>query len=154
VTGSGSGKDRWSYLDAGADPVLDFLDFGMSSSFGYPLDRLAETMVAIRAGLTHEGAEVVVLEIADGILQSETAFLLQRLSSIVDAVIFAAVDALSARLGIEILRQHRLPVRAISGLVTRSPLASREIDCNLPVLSASALAGGDALMLLPECATA
>jgi hypothetical protein len=126
----------------------------MSSTFGYPLDRLADTMVAIRSGLVHDGAEVVLLEIADGILQSETAFLLERLSVIADAVIFAAVDALSARLGLEILRQHQLPVRAISGLVTRSPLASREIDRSVPVLSASALAGGDALTLLPERAIA
>jgi hypothetical protein len=127
VTGSGSGKDRWSYLDAGAVALADFLDFGMPSTFGYPLERLAETMVAIRDALVADGADVVVLEIADGLLQAETAWLLGRLSGLADAVVLAATDALSARAGLELLRAAGLPVRLVSGLVSRSPLAAREV---------------------------
>jgi hypothetical protein len=69
VTGSGSGKDRWSYLDAGARDVTDFLDFGMPSTFGYPIERLKVTMRAIQARLA-ASCDVVVLEIADGVLQA------------------------------------------------------------------------------------
>jgi len=79
VTGSGSGKDYWAYLDAGAGVVTDFLDFGMPSTFGYPCDRLIDTAGAIRGYLATEGAEVAVLEIADGILQHETRALVERL---------------------------------------------------------------------------
>jgi hypothetical protein len=150
VTGSGSGKDRWSYQDAGAHALLDFLDFGMPSTFGYPLNRLGATMTAIRDGLASEGCDVVVLEIADGLLQEETAWLARRLPGFADAVVFAAVDALSARSGVALLREIGVPVRAVSGLVTRSPLATREATAatGLPVLAPAVLAAGAAVRLV------
>ncbi len=157
VTGSGSGKDRWSYVDAGAVTVADFLDFGMPSTFGYPLERLEQTMLAIRDALVADGAEVAVLEIADGLLQPETARLAERLRGVADAVVLTAVDALSARSGVEILRGLALPVRAVSGLLTRSPLAAREAATaiGLPMLTPSELAGEAALGLLaPEAVCA
>jgi hypothetical protein len=153
VTGSGSGKDRWSYQDAGAHALLDFLDFGMPSTFGYPLNRLGATMTAIRDGLASDGCDMVALEIADGLLQAETAWLARRLPGFADAVVFAAVDALSARSGVALLREIGVPVRAVSGLVTRSPLATREAAAatGLPVLSPAVLAGGAAARLVaPE----
>jgi hypothetical protein len=151
VTGSGSGKDRWEYVDAGAVAVADFLDFGMPSTFGYPRERLAATMLGIRDHLAAAGCEVIVLEIADGILMSETARLLERLGGEVEAVILATSDALSARAGVEILRGLDLPVRAVSGMVSRSPLAAREARAatGLPVLTVAELAAGGALRLLP-----
>jgi hypothetical protein len=150
VTGSGSGKDRWSYIDSGAHSVADFLDFGMPSTFGYPLERLVDTMFAIRDTLAADGAGVVVLEIADGLLMPETSGLLERLGGIADSVVLAAVDALSARSGVEILRGLGLPVHVLSGLVSRSPLASREATetTGLPVLTPKALAASAALELL------
>jgi hypothetical protein len=155
VTGSGSGKDRWSYQDAGAHALLDFLDFGMPSTFGYPLDRLDATMTAIRDGLASKGCDVVVLEIADGLLQEETAWLARRLPGFADAAVFAAVDALSARSGVALLREIGVPVRAVSGLVTRSPLAARETAAatGLPVLSPAALATGAAVALVAPAPT-
>jgi hypothetical protein len=150
VTGSGSGKDRWAYQDAGAHGLLDFLDFGMPSTFGYPPERLGATITAIRDGLATEGCDVVVLEIADGLLQEETAWLARRLPGFADAVVFAAADALSARSGVALLREIGVPVRAVSGLVTRSPLATREATAatGLPVLSPAMLAGGAAVHLV------
>lgn len=148
ATGSGSGKDRWAYIDAGARHVADFLDYGMPSTFGYPLEQLESTMYAICHELAWSGTDVVVLEIADGILQAETAWLLDPLSKMADAVVFAAVDSLSACLGVQILRERGLSIRAVSGLVTRSPLASREIQVGLPVLSPSDLIAGGSLGVL------
>jgi hypothetical protein len=153
VTGSGSGKDRWSYEDAGARALLDFLDFGMPSTFGYPPDRLGATMTAIRDGLASAGCDVVVLEIADGLLQEETAWLAHRLPGFAAAVVFAAVDALSARSGVALLRELGAPVRAVSGLLARSPLAAREAAAatGLPVLSPAVLASGAAVRIVaPE----
>jgi len=152
VTGSGSGKDRWSYADAGAHALFDFLDFGMASTFGYPLEQLAGTMRAIRDALIAEGSDAVVLEIADGLLQQETRWLLERRPVEEVAVVFAATDALSAQSGVEILRALNLRVRAISGLVSRSPLAAREAETatGLPVVSPWRLAEGAALDLLAD----
>jgi hypothetical protein len=150
VTGSGSGKDRWTYVDAGARIVLDFLDFGLPSTFGYPLDRLRATMYAIRDALVGKGAEAVVLEIADGLLQAETRALAASLPGFADGVVLAVSDAMGAVAGSEILAELNVPVRAVSGLVTASPLASREAAAatRLPVLSPAQLADGAAVDLL------
>jgi hypothetical protein len=76
---------------------------------------------------------------------------LERLGGEVEAVILATSDALSARAGVEILRGLDLPVRAVSGMVSRSPLAAREARAatGLPVLTVAELAAGGALRLLP-----
>jgi len=151
VTGSGSGKDRWEYLDAGAAAVADFLDFGMPSTFGYPSERLATTMLAVRDHLAAAGCDAIVLEIADGLLMPETALLLRELAGEVDAVVLATADALSAHKGVEILRDLDLPVGALSGLLSRSPLAAREAqrETGLPVLTPAELVAEHALALLP-----
>jgi hypothetical protein len=156
VTGSASGKDRWEYIDAGAASVLDFLDFGMASTFGYPGDRLAATMFAIRDRLAVDGCEAIVLEIADSLLMPETARLLRVLRGEVDGVILAARDALSARAGVDILNEHGLRLRALSGLLSRSPLAAREAlrATGLPVRTVAELAAGDALDMLPTAGAA
>jgi hypothetical protein len=150
VTGSGSGKDRWEYVDAGAHAVADFLDFGMASTFGYPVQRLLATMCAIRDRLVFLGADVVVLEIADGLLQAETRALCAVLPGFADAVVLAVGDALGAVAGMGVLTELNVVVGAISGLVTASPLASREAAAatGLAVISPAELAGGAALGLL------
>jgi hypothetical protein len=154
VTGSGSGKDRWMYEDAGAAAMVDFLDFGMPSTFGYPQERLTATMVGIRDELVRRGSSVVVLEIADGLLQSETRALTACLPGFADAAVLAVADALSAVAGVEIMHALGVPVRTISGLVTASPLASREAveATGIPVLSPSELVTGGALDLLSAVA--
>jgi hypothetical protein len=150
VTGSGSGKDRWMYLDAGAAAVADFLDFGMASTFGYPIQRLQDTMAAIRDALVADGTEVVVLEIADGLLQAETRALAGRLPGFADAVVLAVASALDAVAGVRLLADLGVTVSAISGVVTASPLAAREACAatGLPVLSPAELADGAAVDLL------
>ena len=85
---------------------------------------------------------------------TETARLLEGLDGEVEALVLATGDALSARAGVEILRGLGLPVRAISGLVSRSPLAVREAQAatGLPVLTVAELSSGAALSLLPAAA--
>ncbi|MCQ4079374.1 DUF1611 domain-containing protein [Streptomyces sp. RB6PN25] len=152
VTGSGSGKDRWTYIDAGARYVVDFLDFGMSSTFGYPPERLLGTMAAMRDALIQDGADAIVLEIADGLLQAETRRLIGHLPTVCRGAVLAVGDALAACSGVDLLRAAGVPVLAVSGLITASPLASREaaVVTGLPVLSPSQLAGGAALDLFAD----
>jgi hypothetical protein len=152
VTGSGSGKDHWAYRDAGAATVSDFLDFGMPSTFGYPLERLVSTMFAIRDRSVEEGADAVVLEIADGVLQDETRGLAAALPGFADQVVLAVGDALGAIAGVDVLAGLGVPVRAVSGVVTASPLAIREAVAatGLPVLAPKELAAGGALELLAD----
>jgi hypothetical protein len=150
ATGSGSGKDHWAYLDAGAATVTDFLDFGMPSTFGYPVERLLATLHQIRDRLSVQGCDAVVLEIADGVLQDETRALVRGLPTFADEVILCVGDALGAVAGLEVLHKLGVTCRSISGLVTASPLASREVSAatGLPVLTPGDLAGGAAVDLL------
>ncbi len=147
VTGTGSGGDRWSVIDAGADPVFDFTDAGHATTFGLCGAALADVMHTLTAQLAAQGAEACVLEIADGLLQKETAALATSdiFRRTVDGVVFAANGSMSALAGVAWLRQHRLPVLALSGLVTASPLATREAAeaTGLPVLSPDELGRGD-----------
>jgi hypothetical protein len=154
VTGSGSGKDRWMYEDAGAGQIVDFLDFGMASTFGYPLERLRSTMVGIRDELVARGSSVVVLEIADGLLQAETQGLAAGLAGFADGAVLAVADALSAVAGVQLLGESGVAVSVISGLLTASPLASREAAqaTGLPVRTPAELISGGALDLLSDVA--
>jgi len=45
-----------------------------------------------------------------------------------DAVVFAAADAMGAAFGCDWLAQHGIAPVAISGLLSASPLASREVE--------------------------
>lgn len=128
VTGTGSGGDTWLMCDAGAEPVLDFTDLGFASTYlAAPLqvEAILDTLVS---HLACTGADLIVLEIADGLCQAETAALLssQVFFRNVDALLFAANDALGAAAGVRWLRERHLPVAGITGSLTRSPLALRE----------------------------
>ncbi|MEN8688179.1 MAG: hypothetical protein AB1Z50_11545, partial [Desulfuromonadales bacterium] len=82
--------------------------------------------------------------VADGLLQRETArlFATPAFTDWIDGIIFAANDALGAQAGISWLTARQLPVFAITGVLTSSPLARREAEdiCGLPVYHTGALA--------------
>jgi hypothetical protein len=94
-----------------------------------------------------QGAAWVVVEIADGPLQNETAALLQssRFSQTVDAWIFAAGDPLSAAGGVRVLRSWGIEPLAISGLVSMSSLGIKEAQAatGSPCLTARELQCGE-----------
>jgi hypothetical protein len=150
ATGSGSGKDRWVYVDAGARSVVDFVDFGMPSTFGYPTERLLSTMHGIRDALAAEGATHVVVEIADGLLQAQTREMLAALPGFADSVLLAVSDALGAVGAQDVLASAGVRASALSGLVSASPLAAREAAeaTGLPVVTPDALAAGAVLDIL------
>ena len=143
VTGTGSGGDVWSMTDAGARSVLDFTDAGMASTYLADEAQLVAAMQRLLDTLAAQGHEAVVFEVADGLFQRETGMLAASaaFAQTVDAVVFAAGDAMGSAMGIARLRELGLPVRAASGLVTASPLAAREAAAatRLPVLDLDAL---------------
>lgn len=128
VTGTGAFADVMAYTDAGAHGVLDFTDAGHVSTYRLELDELERVMGTLTGHLRQAGAEAIVVEVADGIFQRETAMLMQSrlFRDVADAVIFAAADAVSAVGGVNHLRQLSLPVLAVSGVITQSPLGCRE----------------------------
>ena len=146
VTGTGAGGDRWTLLDAGAERVLDFTDAGYASTYQVPLPQIETILHQLTAHLAVEPFDTLVLEVADGLFQIETAQLLASpaFARRVDGIVFAASDALGARAGVEWLQRYPLPVLAVSGLLTASPLACREAATatGLPVLTQDQLACG------------
>lgn len=128
ITGTGVGKDVWHMNDAGAIEALDFTHAGLPSTYMAPEKEILRVFNTLISKLSSSGADVVVLEIADGIYQNETSRLLQSdsLKDRVDSVIFSASDPMGAVAGVRWLNENSLPVTAICGSLTRSPLALRE----------------------------
>jgi hypothetical protein len=143
VTGTAAGPDPWRMVDAGASPVLDFTDAGLASTYSVSAEELRRVFVTIVGHLAASGAEAIVLEVADGLLQAETAMLIEdRLfRTLVDGVIFAAPDALGAIEGVRRIQALRLPLLGVGGLLTRSPLAVQEARprFDVPILDSAML---------------
>lgn len=143
VTGTGSGNDPRLFMDAGASPVLDFTDFGIPTTFRQSAAETRELLKNLIAALASSRPDVIVLEIADGLYQEETRRLLHDpvFHGAVDHVVFCAMDALGAVAGLEVLKAAGLPVTAVSGRLTASPLATAEAAevLTVPVLETFAL---------------
>lgn len=135
ITGTGAGGDRHMFADAGAAEVLDFTDLGLAATFRVPVPRLAKVAADMHDHLRARGVDAIVMEIADGVLQAETCALLGEpaLTGRVDGAVFAAGDAAGALLGVARMRQCGQRVRAVSGLLTASPLGMREAQEGLDV---------------------
>lgn len=159
VTGTGAGGDAWSMHDAGAFEVLDFGDAGLPSTYLAAPERVQSTLCTLLAQLARKGAQAIVFEVADGLFQRETAALVESdaFRRAVDAVVFAAGDAMGSAGGVAWLQKCKLPVVAASGLLTASPLAAREAEdaTGVPVLTLDALTSSAVRhLLLPSRSSA
>lgn len=157
VTGTGSGGDLWSMIDAGAVRALDFTDAGFATTAGITPEEADGAAHLLVSHLEADNVDVVVVEIADGLLQRETSALLSGPSTFrtrIDAVMLAAADALGAVAGVKWLAERNLPLRAISGLVGMSPLASSEVEraTGLRVWPSESLTEAEAAARLCLCA--
>lgn len=134
-TGTGAGRDGWLMVDAGASKFLDFIDAGMASTYLIDERRIRDGFVTLNTMLANEGVDVSVIEIADGLYHAETRDLLMsdEVREHCDGIVFAAGDAAGAVHGVACLRELGLPVLAVSGLLTASPLAMREARAALDV---------------------
>jgi hypothetical protein len=145
VTGTGAGNDLWSMRDAGAVASYDFTDAGFATTYLAPVKDIIKGAVNLSSALAAEGAEVVVMEIADGLFQEETSALAANpdFCALLTACVFAAGDSMGAVAGANRLRDLGHAVVAISGLVTCSPLGMREArSSGLPVFTAEELCDG------------
>ena len=138
ATGTGAFGDFNAFADAGV-PVTDFTDVGMPTTYKMPMDRVERGFDTLVATAAENGAAVIVVEIADGVFQKETRAILTK-SSIrdrLDAILFAAPDALGAYGGVAVLERYGMSPFAISGMVSCSPLASAEAAeiTGLPIVS-------------------
>lgn len=133
VTGTGAFADLQAFADAGAAEVVDFTDFGHATTYLAGVEAVERVL---EASLDHlDECDAIVIEVADGLFQRETAALLRSpaFRAAVDGVVFAAPDALSAVHGAGLVLGAGLPLLAVGGLLTMSPLATREARRELTV---------------------
>ena len=130
---------------AGAVKVLDFSDYGFPSTYLMEKQELLTLYRTLIADLEVHQPDIVVMEIADGVLQRETKLLLEDawLRQQLSGVMLAADNALSARYGVDLLERMGHRVLGVTGLLTSSPLCMREFGeiCALPVAASAGALG-------------
>lgn len=153
ATGTGAFGDYNAFADASI-AVTDFTDAGMASTYRMPLERIEQGFASLLGHAAEQGAQVAVVEIADGVLQQETAAILQDSSMIqrLDGMLFAAPDALGALGGIGVMAQSGHRPFALAGMLSLSALATREAEAatGLPVLTREQLCDADTIMALVQ----
>ncbi len=152
LTGTAASKDARFFASSGARPVLDFTDAGYPSTYMVDVDEIVQMHQTLLTHLRASAPDYIIVEVADGIFQRETQLLLEHpdFLATVDHVFFAANDSLSALTGQRFAADHGLPLRAIAGRVSMSPLAAREVEqvTGLPCLTNQKILGRAALQLL------
>lgn len=130
LTGSGSGPDYWRMKDAGAIHVSDFMEAGYVSTSGIGVNQL---LLILRDAICDAGnrqADRIVLEVADGILQTETAQLIasKEFQGLVDGVFIASDSAVSAVYISQYLTGLNYRVFGVGGVFTQYPLSVDEFN--------------------------
>jgi hypothetical protein len=146
LTGTASGKDVFSVLDAGATPALDFIDAGHPSTYLCALTDLLHIYGVLVSQATAQRADCIVIELADGLVQRETTALLTspRFVGSVNAWLLAANDAPGAAGAISILKSWGITPVAITGNASRSQLVRREVEAatNISCVPAAEIEAG------------
>lgn len=129
-TGTVHTKDRDFVYDCGADVVTDFSEMGFPSTYMCEKEELLDLYQSLLANLSLEKPDYIVMEIADGLFERETDFLLKshEFMSTIHSVVFSCGDSLSAFQGIEVLEKMNIIPAFISGKFTMSPLLIQEVQ--------------------------
>ncbi len=155
LTGSVSHNDLYEMRATGAHDVRDFSDYGFPSTYLCDCDELLALFQTMLADAAQVEPDVVVMEIADGLLQRETRMLLQHelVRSGVRGVVHTAGCAASALYGVAQLEQAGHKVIAVSGLITSSPLFVRELaeHCTATICSSTDSGEGLAGQVMQAC---
>ena len=137
VTGSVSHRDLHELQATGVHDVRDFSDYGYPSTYQCDEQELLNVFESMLSDATQANPDVVVMEIADGVLQRETQMLLTSATvrPRVRGVVLAAGCAPSALFGAAQVKAYGHDVAAVSGCITNSPLFMREFSqhCDIPI---------------------
>ncbi len=130
VTGTASLKEILHMNDAGAAVYNDFTYLGHPSTYMLDEAEVLRIFNNLDLKFANNPRNFWVVEVADGILQRETAMLLSSpvVKDRIHRLVFCASDAFGAIGGMHILEeQYGLYPDAISGVVASSPLGIREL---------------------------
>lgn len=151
LTGTVYAKDRSLVRDCGACYVCDFSTLGYPSTYLCSKTEILDLYETLTRLVNAYQPEYTIVEIADGLLQRETALLLQYkpFTNTVDHVVFSGGDSMSALLGYNMLTNWGLKPIAVGGLFTASPLLAREVEeiVDIPILNLIGLSDPNVVLL-------
>lgn len=146
LTGTCYTKDMDLVLDCGADATVDFTDAGFPSTYMCEKKELLNLYQTLLHKLAPYNPDYIVMEIADGLLQRETEFLIrdEEFMKTIYNVIFSCGDSLAVFFGIEFMADINIKPAALSGVFTMSPLLIQEVKdrTSIPVLTIDELMTG------------
>ncbi len=147
LTGSVSNRDVDEMRAASARDVRDFSDYGFPSTYLASREELLSLAETMLADANDASPDVVVMEIADGLLQRETDLLLREpgFRARTSGVLLAADSALGALAAVDRLHGWGYDLLAVSGAFTSSPLYVQELSRQSPVRIASSAGDGSEL---------
>ena len=130
VTGTSSLQDILHMNDSGANPYSDFSYLGYPSTYLLEKDELLSIFNQLDLKYANNPKNFWVVELADGVIQRETAMLLNcpEVTSRIYKLIFCASDAFGAIGGLGVLARYGLEPDALSGVCSSSPLLLRELS--------------------------
>jgi len=142
VTGTASLKDILLMNDKGAYPFADFTYLGYPSTYLLAKGELLHIFNQMDLKYANNPKNYWVVELADGILQRETALLLAtpEVKSRLHKLIFCASDAFGIISGLDILKERfALTPDGLSGVCSSSPLHIRELSefTDIPVFNSA-----------------
>ncbi|MBN1437115.1 MAG: hypothetical protein JW936_08560 [Sedimentisphaerales bacterium] len=131
VTGTASLKDILHMNDAGASYYADFTYLGYPSTYMLSEEELLHIFDELDLKYANNPENYWVVELADGVIQRETAMLLrsEEVKKRIHRFVFCAADAFGAIGGLDILKNRfGLTPDLISGLCSSSPLLVKELQ--------------------------
>jgi GTP-binding protein EngB required for normal cell division len=141
LTGSVSHRDQYEMTSAAAAYTIDFSDYGFPSTYKCDKQELIDLFNTMLADIEKINPDVTIMEIADGLLQRETSLLLSEplIKESAKGIFLSADSAPSALFAVEYLKRLQYNVIGVSGVMTSSPLYTREFQMNsdIPVISSA-----------------
>ncbi|MDG6995129.1 MAG: DUF1611 domain-containing protein [Nitrososphaerota archaeon] len=141
LTGSVSNRDQDELRSAGAKFVADFSDYGFPSTYLSSKNELIDLFNTMMSDVQKSEPDIVVMEIADGVIQRETTMILEDPSfrRMVNKIVLAAESSLSGLHAVNLIKALGYSVACVSGKMTSSPLYVKEFQSisAVPVISSA-----------------
>ena len=139
LTGSISPRDFDEMVSASAIHVTDFSDYGFPSTYKCDREEILDLFKTMLADLEKLKPDIIIMEVADGVLQRETKMILSEPSfkELIRGVIVTADSAPATLYTVNYLEQAGYNILCVSGSITSSPLYVEEFKDhhNVPVVS-------------------
>lgn len=148
LTGSVSNRDQDEMRSAAAKFIIDFSDYGFPSTYLCTKEELIDLFNTMLSDMEKINPDVIIMEMADGILQRETAMLLKdpSIKRMIKGIVLTAESTSSALYGVEKLKKLNYNVIAVSGVITSSPLSVREFKEHSEIQVGSSIGSGKELV--------